>query len=116
MPLKPCIEQGCGTLSPGTRCPPHQRATDNARSKRRGTTAQRGLSGQHAATARAIRHANPPCACPGCNWHQGLCGLHGTPDNPITAGHITARANGGTSDPSNIRAECRRCNSSRGAR
>ncbi|TMR11738.1 HNH endonuclease [Nonomuraea turkmeniaca] len=44
------------------------------------------------------------------------CGQQGTTDNPITAGHIIPRARGGTNEPTNYQPECRRCNSSKGAR
>lgn len=114
MALKPCLD--CGTLSTGTRCPDHQRAQDNQRYIRRGTTAQRGLAGQHAAIAQHYRAQHAACTCTGCAWHDGPCGRQGTPDNPITAGHITPRAHGGTNDPANYRPECRRCNSTKGAR
>ncbi|MBT2213472.1 HNH endonuclease [Actinomadura sp. NEAU-AAG7] len=42
------------------------------------------------------------------------CGARGTPDNPITAGHVLARAHGGPNTPANYRPECRLCNSRRG--
>ncbi|GAB2846168.1 hypothetical protein GCM10022221_51820 [Actinocorallia aurea] len=34
-----------------------------------------------------------------------VCGLPGTVNDPLTAGHIVARTDGGTNDPSNLRAE-----------
>ena len=42
--------------------------------------------------------------------HCAVCGDPFTPDNPPTRGHIVARADGGSDDPSNYQAECRRCN------
>lgn len=41
-----------------------------------------------------------------CHW----CGAHAT-----EADHLIPRCKGGTSDPSNMVAACRRCNASRGA-
>lgn len=100
MALKPCLD--CGTLSPEARCPPHRKAKDNARSARRGTTAQRGLTGVHAAMSRYYKSTDAPCV---------ICGRRGTPANPITAGHIIARSKGGTNDPANYQPECRSCGS-----
>jgi 5-methylcytosine-specific restriction endonuclease McrA len=37
----------------------------------------------------------------------------GQTDNPPTADHIVAKANGGTDDPSNLRVLCLRCNSAK---
>jgi len=112
MPLRPCLD--CGDLTSGTRCGPCRRLADNARYARRGTTAQRGLSGAHARMSQHYKATDTPCACNGeCGHHEGVCGRHGTPDNPITAGHIQARVDGGRSHPSNYRPECRSCNSSK---
>ena len=44
-----------------------------------------------------------------------VCGDVPTLDNPLTLGHRRARTNGGTLEPSNLQAECRRCNLSHGA-
>lgn len=117
MALKPCLD--CGALSDGTRCPTHTKARANARYARRGTTAQRGLAGTHAAMARYYRTIDATCACTTCAEHQDnddhVCGVRGTPNNPITAGHIIARIHGGTNTADNYRPECRRCNSRNGA-
>lgn len=115
MPLRPCLD--CGKPTDGTRCPTDRLAHDNARYARRGTTAERGLSGAHARMSRHYRETGAACACTTCPEHEGRpCGRHGTPDNPITAGHIIPRSKGGPSVPDNYQPECRRCNSTKGAR
>jgi hypothetical protein len=43
MPLRPCIEPGCTTFTPRTRCIHHQWA----RTQQRGTTTQRGYGAMH---------------------------------------------------------------------
>jgi 5-methylcytosine-specific restriction endonuclease McrA len=45
-----------------------------------------------------------------------ICGGHGTADDPLTADHVVARADGGRNVRSNYRAAHASCNSSRGAR
>jgi hypothetical protein len=100
MALRPCLD--CGTLTSKTRCPKCERPLLNARYAARGTTAQRGLAGDHARISRMYKEQNLPCV---------RCGNLGTPANPITAGHKTRRADGGTSDPSNYEPQCRSCNS-----
>lgn len=102
MALRPCLD--CGTLTDGSRCPRHQADKDNARYARRGTTAQRGLSGAHARMSQLYKDTNRACA---------ICHRHGTPGNPITAGHIIPRSRGGTNDPSNYQPECLSCNSAK---
>ncbi|MEV4096954.1 HNH endonuclease [Streptosporangium saharense] len=42
--------------------------------------------------------------------HCAICGLPPTEDNPLTAGHIVARVDGGTNDLSNYQPEHRACN------
>jgi len=42
--------------------------------------------------------------------HCATCGCTPTKDNPLTLGHIKARADGGTLDRSNLMAQCARCN------
>lgn len=45
------------------------------------------------------------------------CGCAPTPDNPLTMGHTpTPVSQGGRATSDNRRAECRRCNSSKGGR
>lgn len=113
MALRPCLD--CGTLSSGTRCDTCRKAEANARGARRGTTAQRGLAGAHAAVSAHYRAINVRCECNDCGAHDGACGRQGTTDNPITAGHLIARARGGSA-ATGYRPECRSCNSRRGAR
>lgn len=44
-----------------------------------------------------------------------LCGLPGRPDDPLTADHRVARANGGSHDRANLGPAHRSCNSAKGA-
>lgn len=44
-----------------------------------------------------------------------ICGLPGTPDDPLTADHVIPRVRGGTHARSNLRAGHRSCNSAKGA-
>lgn len=104
MPMRPCLD--CGRPGNGSRCPPCKQRSDNTRYAARGTTAQRGLSGDHARMSRHYKRTDAACV---------YCGQRGTEDNPITAGHIIARTKGGTNAPSNYQPECRRCGSSKGA-
>ena len=94
---RPCL--GCGIPVVGaSRCPtcaPVQ------------TTDARGLGALHQRLARECIQAQP-----WCTW----CGTTGTPDNPLTGGHIIARADGGRAEPGNYRTECRRCGSRDGGR
>lgn len=94
MGRKPCLD--CGTLTTKTRCLGCTRAQSRARDARRGNRHARGLTSEYDRN-RAILLANATvCA---------VCGLPGTRDDPLTAGHIIARANGGTNDLANLRAE-----------
>lgn len=94
---KPCLD--CGKPSLNARCAEHARA-------KKGSTKARGLSGEHARISREFKRLDLPCA---------LCGRHGTPRNPITAGHLLPRVMGGTNSPYNYQPECRECNSRKGA-
>lgn len=115
MPLRPCLD--CGSLTNGSRCRMCAKRREHRRDATRGTTKQRGLTGAHARMSRYYKEINAVCACTTCPEHAGrVCGRHGTPSNPITAGHIIARARGGTNDPANYQPECRRCNSAKGTR
>lgn len=105
MPKRECL--GCGTLTEGSsRCEPCRKAADNARYARRGTTAERGLSGFHAQVSRWFRDTDAQCV---------HCGQHGSDGNPMTAGHIDDRVDGGSNELANYQPECLSCNSSRGA-
>lgn len=44
-----------------------------------------------------------------------ICGLPGTPADPLTLDHVLARANGGVHSRANARAAHRSCNSAKGA-
>ncbi|MER7126761.1 HNH endonuclease signature motif containing protein [Micrococcus luteus] len=106
MPLRECL--ACQGLhrGPGPRCGPCTTQQERARDAARGTTTQRGLGWSHQQAARIVLANADRCA---------VCGGAPTEDNPLTAGHIIARADGGTNDPSNYRAECRTCNYGRRA-
>lgn len=96
MPRRECIE--CGTLTTsGPRCHSCTRAKDRAR----GTTTQRGLGWDHQQVVRQLLNGALVCA---------LCGEPGTPTDPLTGGHITARADGGTNEPGNYQPEHLSCN------
>lgn len=91
---------GCGTLVRGrsrcARCSP-----------RKPSRQSRGLGAAHDRLARQCIAAQPHCV-----W----CGTAGTPDNPLTGGHVVARAEGGRAEPGNYRTECRHCGSREGGR
>jgi hypothetical protein len=103
VPLKrPCIE-GCGSLTTATRCTPCQSARNKARHASRPH-----YQGDYKARAKQVRdaaNADPTTRCWRCNQTAG------TPANPWTAGHLI------DGDPqSPLAPECRRCNTSAGAR
>jgi 5-methylcytosine-specific restriction endonuclease McrA len=110
MGLKPCLGlpgHPCGKLSQDTRCPAHKQLTNQAREARRGTRQERGLDAEYDRN-RIILLANVTvCA---------VCGEPGSPRDPLTAGHITPRNEGGDNDLSNLRAEHASYNYSQGKR
>jgi len=61
----------------------------------------------HRAMSAMYQRANVPCAD---------CGRTGTPENPITAGHVVPRAEGGPNVPENYVPQCRECNGRNGRR
>lgn len=83
--MRVCSFPGCPELNEATRCPAH-RMPGRGREHRRNSA-----------------HLEGAFTC-------ALCGAAFTPDNPMERGHIVALEAGGTNDPSNYRAECRRCN------
>jgi 5-methylcytosine-specific restriction endonuclease McrA len=93
---RPCL--GCGTPTSGDRCPACRPAL-------RGTTAQRFGPGWARISRLVIERDGHECQLrlPGCTL-------------VATADHVLPRSRGGTSDPENLRAACRSCNSRRGAR
>jgi hypothetical protein len=86
MVLRPCLELGCGTPSPRTRCPAHTRQRQQRRDQQRGTTAQRGYGAEHdriRAEAVATYQPSDPC------WR---CGLPLGPDpSLLDLGHTDDR-------------------------
>ena len=65
---KPCLEPGCGRLSPNSRCLEHTRAKDRAR----GTRQQRGYDTAHdQARAAAIATYDPADLCWRCRQPLG---------------------------------------------
>ena len=95
---RPCLSCGVPVFG-ASRCA--------ACTPRKAKTDARGLGALHQRLARECVKAQP-----WCTW----CGTTGTPDNPLTGGHIIARADGGRAEPSNYRTECRRCGSRDGGR
>ncbi|MFC3986805.1 HNH endonuclease [Streptosporangium jomthongense] len=101
MPLRECL--ACRGLHRGTgpRCGPCTTQQDRARDAARGTTTERGLGWSHQQAAKLVLTDATTCA---------ICGLPPTEDNPLTAGHIIARVDGGTNELDNYQPECQRCN------
>ncbi len=86
--LRPCLI--CGTPAKGSRCAKH-------------ALPPRGAA--HRRARKQVLAGATVCA---------ECGQPPTPDNPLTLGHVVARAHGGGLEPSNTQAECKRCNLSKG--
>lgn len=110
MPSKFCL--GCKELFkvvPGgsaSRCPACQAGLEarmNARPK--GNTTQRGLGWAHQRKAKALL-SQPGLLCV-------RCGLPGTEQDPLTAGHSEDRSRGGADSP--LQPEHRSCGSRAGA-
>lgn len=103
---RPCLT--CGRVTHhGSRCPTCQATWDAAhergRAQRRGTTAQRGYGAAWQRQSRVLRAQG------------GACERCGTVHD-LTVDHLIPLAAGGTSDASNLRVLCRRCNGMKGAR
>jgi 5-methylcytosine-specific restriction protein A len=107
MPPSPCL--GCGKVIPpgNSRCPPCRSAHSRSRDAQRGTRQERGLGRDHEVIRAELLATATVCA---------MCGLPPTPTDPLTAGHIRARANGGTNEASNYQAEHASCNYGKGSR
>lgn len=114
MPLRPCLD--CGTLSPGTRCPPCgdiKRRASNARHRphrdRRPdyNSAERERRAQTVAAWRAV-HGE---LCPGWQRPPHMADPVG---NPLTADHPTSVRSGGD-ERGPLAVLCRSCNSSKGS-
>lgn len=94
MGSKPCLD--CGTLSPDSRCRPCALGRERERDQRRGTRQQRGLDTTYDRNRRILLAEAQVCA---------VCGRPGTDGDPLTAGHITPRSQGGGNGMDNLRAE-----------
>lgn len=94
--MKVCAEPGCPTLTPGTRCPTHERK----RERERGTATERGYDADYRRQLASPEYVNAT-AC-------ATCGVTFTQDNPKTGGHSVAIRDGGYG--SQVVAQCRRCN------
>lgn len=92
--LRPCTHRGCRTLIPHgqRRCPTHP-------------LEPRGWQHQKM-RAQVVGHASRCHTC-GCAPSEG---------NKLTLGHRVARAHGGTLTPTNLIAQCERCNYANGTR
>lgn len=96
MALRVCIEDGCVSLSPNTRCAPCARAKDAAR----GSSTQRGYDYAFEQAKLEPEYVNASRCVE--------CGEAFTAENPKTGGHSVALRNGGKG--SQIVPHCRRCN------
>lgn len=94
MAQRPCLD--CGSLTSASRCRTCHLAGERERDRQRGTRQQRGLDATYDRNRRALLAAATVCA---------VCGLPGTADDPLTAGHITPRSEGGSNGLDNLRAE-----------
>jgi len=88
----------------GSRCPEHQRLHDAQHEEARGSAEARGYGPAWRRISRAVL-ARDGYVC-------YLCGG----DGANTVDHVIAKENGGTDDPSNLRAAHLVCNSSKGAK
>jgi 5-methylcytosine-specific restriction endonuclease McrA len=108
MGLKPCLERGCGRLSPASRCPDHTRQRQRNRDATRAHDPIRVFRRSAAWTncARRFRAAHPD-ACVLCGTNQDL-----------TVGHIIplieCLGSGLELDWSNLRVECAPCQNKQG--
>jgi 5-methylcytosine-specific restriction endonuclease McrA len=75
------------------------------RERVRGSSDQRGLGAEHRRIRQQVLAEEKSC------W---ICGGHGTADDPLTADHVVARADGGRNVRANYRAAHASCNSRRG--
>ena len=102
---RPCLD--CGVLADSHRCPPHLAIWERAQDAKRGTSTQRGYDAAWRRLRISILNRDA--------WMCQICGKHLVgPD--ATVDHRLAKVNGGTDEPGNLVAMCRRHNSSKGAR
>lgn len=112
MPLRPCLGvhgDPCGRLTKGSRCPDHQTEILRRREAARLPWTTRYGNDWQRKAKRFVGAAK--AGGQGCVY----CGQTTDYDqdeqfNPLQAGHIVAREDGGSNDLSNIQLECRRCN------
>lgn len=104
-PARPCLD--CGKLTRnGSRCEAHAQIKQQQRERARGTKVQRGYGPGWSRLSAATIKAQPYCS---------ICLTEGSAANPLTADHILAVRDGGTSTTGNLRTLCRRCNSAKGS-
>ena len=103
MPLpRHCL--GCDVLIPsGSRCASCAAIND----AKRGSTSQRGYGTAWQQLSRQVIREEGACR---------VCGHTGSKANPLTADHVTPKAQGGTDERSNLQCLCRAHNSAKGAR
>src|SRR5881396_2835915 len=94
MPLRLCLgmpDQTCNTLTadPSSRCPTHKREAEARRRPHRPTSRQRGYTAEHDRNRARVLATSRVCAI--CH-HDGA----------DQAGHVVARAHGGTSTMANL--------------
>jgi 5-methylcytosine-specific restriction protein A len=99
---RPCSYPGCPALvheAGKTYCPAHQKQTQGAYNRRRGSSASRGYDATWRETRAAYLHVHPTCATAGC----GRPAVH--------VDHITPKDKGGADAWTNLQGLCPSCHS-----
>ena len=104
--MRPCAEQGCSSLSDGTRCVEHKHLNDTRVSPRK-----RGLGAKHQAMSPAILKRDGYV----CQLCMKPIDRNAPPRTPMSGSidHIVPLSKGGTGVASNLRAAHYGCNSAR---
>jgi 5-methylcytosine-specific restriction protein A len=101
-PPRPCLD--CARITThGPRCPVCQRRHWSGQDARRGSRHERGYGNDWLRLSAAVLARD--------GYQCAYCGGLAT-----TADHVVPRSRGGSDDPSNLVAACRRCNSRKGGR
>jgi len=112
MPLRPCLGlygHRCSKLTTALRCATCQAAFDQRREEARPSWAKRYGSDWQRKAKRFVTQAKAEGrGCAYCGQAEDF-DLEGEA-NPLQAGHVVAREDGGSNDLSNVQLECRRCN------